>query len=45
VLEHTAARNRGRSQWYTHYELRIAQVERAYGWDRADGTRPGDGGV
>ena len=44
VLEHTAARNQGRAQWYSHYELRIAKVERAYGWDRADGTRPGDGG-
>ena len=33
-LEHTAARNDGRAQWYTHYELRIAKVERAYGWDR-----------
>jgi len=45
VLEHTAARNQGRAQWYSHYELRIARVERAYGWDRADGTRPGDGGA
>jgi heme-degrading monooxygenase HmoA len=44
-LEHTAARNNGRAQWYTHYELRIAKVERAYGWDREDGDRrPGDGG-
>jgi heme-degrading monooxygenase HmoA len=43
--EHAAARNQGRAQWYSHYELRIARVERAYGWDRADGTRPGDGGV
>jgi heme-degrading monooxygenase HmoA len=45
VLEHTAARNQGRALWYSHYELRIAKVERAYGWDRADGKRPGDGGV
>ena len=43
-LEHTQARNNGRAQWYTHYELRIAKVERAYGWDRADGRSPGDGG-
>jgi heme-degrading monooxygenase HmoA len=44
-LEHTAARNDGRAQWYTHYELRIAKVERAYGWDRGGGDRgPGDGG-
>jgi heme-degrading monooxygenase HmoA len=32
-FEHTAVRDRGRAQWYTHYELRIAKVERAYGWD------------
>jgi heme-degrading monooxygenase HmoA len=44
-LEHTAARNNGRAQWYTHYELRVARVERAYGWDRADGRRPGDAGI
>ena len=30
-LEHTAARERGRSAWYAHYELRVAKVERAYG--------------
>jgi hypothetical protein len=34
-----------RTQWYSHYELRIAKVERAYGWDRGDGPRPGDDGV
>jgi heme-degrading monooxygenase HmoA len=32
--EHTAARDRGRGEWYAHFELRIAKVERAYGWDR-----------
>ena len=32
--EHTAARERGRAEWYQHFELRIAKVERAYGWDR-----------
>lgn len=30
-LEHTAARERGRNEWYEHYELRVAKVERAYG--------------
>jgi heme-degrading monooxygenase HmoA len=30
-LEHTAARERGRTAWYAHYELRVAYVERAYG--------------
>jgi len=32
--EHTAARERGRRAWYDHFDLRIARVERAYGWDR-----------
>lgn len=43
--EHAAARGLGRAKWYTHYELRVAKVERAYGWDRADGAAPGDGGA
>ena len=30
--EHTAARNRGRAQWYACYDLRIAKVERQYSW-------------
>lgn len=29
--EHTLARERGRRDWYAHYELRVAKVERAYG--------------
>jgi heme-degrading monooxygenase HmoA len=33
--EHSDARQDGRAQWYSHYELRIARVERAYGWDAA----------
>lgn len=37
--EHTAARERGRAEWYQHLELRVAKVERAYGWDRATGYR------
>ncbi len=28
--EHTLARERGRSEWYEHFELRVAKVERAY---------------
>jgi heme-degrading monooxygenase HmoA len=32
--EHSAARKLGRSDWYDHFELRVAKVERAYGWDR-----------
>jgi heme-degrading monooxygenase HmoA len=31
--EHTVARETGRALWYSHYELRIAEVQRAYGWD------------
>lgn len=30
-VEHAAAREKGRSEWYRHYELRVAKVERAYG--------------
>jgi heme-degrading monooxygenase HmoA len=29
--EHAEARARGRAEWYQHFELRIARVERAYG--------------
>lgn len=36
--EHQVARDTGRSDWYAHYTLRIARVERAYGWARADGS-------
>lgn len=32
--EHTAAREKGRGDWYEHFELRVSKVERAYGWDR-----------
>ncbi len=32
--EHTMARERGRNNWYTEYELRVAKVERAYGFKR-----------
>ena len=34
--EHTAARDRGRKEWYEHFELRIARVERAYSGPRGD---------
>jgi heme-degrading monooxygenase HmoA len=34
--EHTAARERGRKEWYEHFELRIAKVERAYAGPRGD---------
>ena len=29
--EHAATRQRGRSEWYADFELRVAKVERAYG--------------
>lgn len=32
--EHAATRERGRNHWYEGYELRVAKVERAYGWRR-----------
>jgi heme-degrading monooxygenase HmoA len=28
--EHRIAQDRGKKQWYEHYELRVAKVERAY---------------
>jgi heme-degrading monooxygenase HmoA len=34
--EHAAARDRGRNEWYEHFELRIARVERAYCGPRGD---------
>lgn len=30
-VEHSLARKRGRNEWYEHFELRVAKVERAYG--------------
>ena len=32
--EHTIAREQGRKTWYREYELRVAKVERAYGFQR-----------
>jgi heme-degrading monooxygenase HmoA len=42
--EHTVARERGRTQWYTHFELRVARVEHAYGGprQRTDNTEAPD---
>ena len=36
--EHAIARERGRTGWYEHYELRVAKVERAYGKAPANGA-------
>lgn len=30
--EHAVARRLGRERWYRGYRLRVARVERAYGW-------------
>jgi len=30
--EHTAVREQGRANWYEEFEVRVAKVERAYGW-------------
>ena len=30
--EHTVVRENGRTRWYSAYELRVARVERAYGF-------------
>jgi heme-degrading monooxygenase HmoA len=29
--EHAATRERGKREWYEHFEVRVAKVERAYG--------------
>lgn len=34
--EHRVAQEQGQAQWYEHYELRVARVERAWG-----GPKPG----
>ena len=35
-VEHTVARERGRSEWYTDYVLRVARVERATTFSRPE---------
>ncbi|MDZ7282399.1 antibiotic biosynthesis monooxygenase [Sphingomonas sanguinis] len=30
--EHTAIRERGRAEWYSRYEVAVAQVGRSYAW-------------
>lgn len=32
--EHTVARNKGRSEWYSAFKTRIAKVERDYGFEK-----------
>lgn len=33
-LEHRAAQASGRSKWYSEYKVRVAKVEREYGFER-----------
>jgi hypothetical protein len=33
VLDHVEAQRRGKTDWYTRYEIRVALVQRAYGFD------------
>lgn len=35
---HLAAQRLGKERWYDGFALRIAKVERAYGWQRPDGS-------
>lgn len=32
-VDHLDAQRRGRARWYSHYRVRIAKVERHYGFD------------
>lgn len=32
--EHKEAQAKGQRIWYEHYQIRIAKVERAYGWPK-----------
>ncbi len=33
VIDHVEAQRRGRQDWYSRYEIRVALVQRAYGFD------------
>ena len=35
---HAATRERGKREWYEHFEVRVAKVERAYGGPRVAAT-------
>jgi heme-degrading monooxygenase HmoA len=41
VVEHLEAQRRGRSSWYEQYTVRVASIERQYGWQRD--ARPSHG--
>lgn len=38
VAEHVEAQRRGRAEWYAGYHIRIALVQRAYGFEGAAGN-------
>ncbi len=44
VAEHAEAQCIGRERWYSGYRVRIATVERAYGFDRGAPATPADPG-
>ena len=37
VAEHARAQRQGRERWYDRYTVRVARVERHYGWARGAG--------
>jgi heme-degrading monooxygenase HmoA len=34
VVDHVDVQQRGRSTWYERYAVRVAKIEREYGWER-----------
>lgn len=36
VVDHLAAQRIGRERWYSHYEVRIGRIERAYSFDTSE---------
>jgi heme-degrading monooxygenase HmoA len=45
VAEHLQAQHLGRAEWYRRYRVRIAVVERDYGFDRERSATAGRAGV
>ncbi|MFD9133592.1 antibiotic biosynthesis monooxygenase family protein [Streptomyces bottropensis] len=41
-VEHLAAQERGRAEWYENYTLHIAKVERSHSYVREDGSGVGE---
>ncbi|QRP45805.1 antibiotic biosynthesis monooxygenase [Amycolatopsis sp. FDAARGOS 1241] len=39
-VEHTESRRQGRRDWYEEYDVRVARVERSYGFSRGEGAPP-----